>query len=144
MSPESPPPPEPVQLTNAFYSSAGEEDSDEFQDETVGKSAGRKSEFDSLTRNTKHNNNANDDKEPRRRPRPQSTYAGVPPTASVAPLQPRLRSRSTVGLGISDGTGKFIDPLVLRRQEKERSDVANKKGKKAVGDLVAFFDGGEK
>jgi hypothetical protein len=143
MSPESPPP-EPAQLTNVVYSSAGEEDSDEFQDETVGKSAGKRSEFNSLTRNTNHNHTANEDRQPRKRPRPQSTYAGVPPTSSVAPLQPRLRSRSTAGLGISDGTGKFIDPLVLRRQEKERNDVANKKGKKAVGDLVAFFDGGEK
>jgi len=143
MSPGSPPP-EPAQLTNAVYSSAGEEDSDEFQDETVGKSAGKRSEFDSLTRNTNRKNTASEVRESRKRPRPQSTYAGVPLTASVAPLQPRSRSRSTAGLGISDGTGKFIDPLVLRRQEKGRNDVADKKGKKAVGDLVAFFDGGEK
>jgi len=133
MSPESPPPSEPAQLTAAFYSSAGEDDSDEFQDETVGKSASRRSEFNSLTRNTNHNThapaaNANEEKEHRRRPRPQSTYGGASNITSVAPLQPRLRSRSTVGLGISDGTGKFIDPLVLRRQEKERNDVVNKKG----------------
>jgi hypothetical protein len=47
------------------------------------------------------------------------------------------------------GNSKFIDPLVLRRQEKEFSTPPGQngrpnKGKKAVGDLVAFFDGGEK
>lgn len=153
MSPEpSPQPTEPQQLSTAFFSSAGEDSADEYQDETVGKSAGRRSEFNSISRNNNnssshsHSDSASSysysDREPRHRPRPQSTYGG--PAPSVAPLQPRLRSRSIVGLGISEGSGKFIDPLVLRRQEKERSAAANKKGKKAVGDLVAFFDNGEK
>jgi len=132
----SPSPVPPSQLGTALFSSpTGDEDSDEFQDETVGKSSGRRSELNSLDKDTRH------------RSRPQSTY-GVP-SANIAPLQPRLRSRSAVGLGISEtnGNGKFIDPLVKRGQEKEGANgqkALPKKGKKAVGDLVAFFDGGDK
>jgi hypothetical protein len=127
---------ESSQLGNAYFSSAGDEETD---DETVGKSAGKKIEYSSFDRDSW-------------KPRPQSTSTyGAP--LSTAPLQPRLRSRSIVGLGISDGNGnttaggKFVDPLVVRKQEKVASSgqksVDNKK-KKAVGDLVAFFDGGEK
>jgi hypothetical protein len=41
------------------------------------------------------------------------------------------------------GTGKFVDPLVLRRQEKEGAKIAMpapSKGKIPIGQLVAFFD----
>jgi hypothetical protein len=116
-----------------------DEDNNDFQDETVGKAAGRRSDLNTFDKDSPRN-------------RTQSTYGAL--SVAVAPLQPksRSRSRSTVGLGISDvkgGNSKFVDPLVLRRREKEGSIPPSQKmlpnrGKKAVGDLVAFFDGGEK
>ncbi|KAI0772738.1 hypothetical protein BD413DRAFT_541527 [Trametes elegans] len=106
-----------------------------------------------------------------RRARPQSMYAPIASHAisapsPITPLNVRLRSRSTdrfalgVGLGISDGatgapippvtptSGKFVDPLVVRRQTKEallkdgHQAPAALVGKKKVpvGELVAFFD----
>ena len=100
-------------------------------------------------------------KEPTRvgRPRPQSTYG-----APTAPLIPRVRSRSTAGTslgmdgdlnGSNTSLNKFVDPLVVRKQEKEKetqqkaalsNPMAVRPGarKKAVKDLAAFFDGGEK
>lgn len=86
----------------------------------------------------------------------------------ITPLRPRIRSKSTerlnVGLGISGGgiesvpttpsgrgEGKFVDPLLVRKQERRakaleslsrKSGVKDLVGKKKVpvGDLVAFFD----
>lgn len=89
----------------------------------------------------------------------------------ITPLRPRVRSKSTerlnVGLGISGGgfggiesvpttpsgrgDGKFVDPLLVRKQERRakaleslsrKSGVKDLVGKKKVpvGDLVAFFD----
>jgi len=103
----------------------------------------------------------NDDREPTRvgRPRPQSTYG-----APTAPLIPRVRSRSTAGMslgmdgdmnGSNTSLNKFVDPLLVRKQEKEKETqqkaaltkpmaVRAGGGKKAVRDLAAFFDGGEK
>jgi len=100
-------------------------------------------------------------KEPARvgRPRPQSTY-GQP----TAPLMPRVRSRSTAGTslgmdgelnGSNTSLNRFVDPLVVRKQEREKETqqkaafskpmaVKAGGGKKAVRDLAAFFDGGEK
>ena len=53
-----------------------------------------------------------------------------------------------MGLGISDtSTGKFVDPLVVRRQERESATpirspkVTNARSKVPFGELLAFFDG---
>ncbi|PFH47594.1 hypothetical protein AMATHDRAFT_67427 [Amanita thiersii Skay4041] len=90
----------------------------------------------------------------------------------VAPLKPRmLRSRSTdrfgsngrrgttggsadsgsaAATGSSGGVGpggsKFVDPLVLRKQERVLTKMAMPKpvGKVPIGQLVAFFDGDKK
>lgn len=153
--------PSPIEQTSSgapLYSSATDDESDDFQEETVGKSSGRRVNTNSL-----------DDggsirpvpKEPARvdRPRPQSTY-GQP----TAPLMPRVRSRSTAGTSLGmDGDlngsntsfNRFVDPLVARKQEKQKeaqhratltTPTAGRTGggKKAVRDLAAFFDGGEK
>jgi len=86
---------------------------------------------------------------------------GVP---SVAPLKPKMRSKSTERLNPSNKTGdgmantslltgasggKFVDPLVLRRQSKDSlmsKPIAMPKpvGKIPIGQLVAFFDGDKK
>ena len=65
----------------------------------------------------------------------------------IAPLQPRMRSKSIdrIGLGISvpNGSGRFIDPLVLRKEQEPRTPKTPKfeRGRKVpVGELVAFFD----
>ncbi|KIM41283.1 hypothetical protein M413DRAFT_445320 [Hebeloma cylindrosporum] len=85
---------------------------------------------------------------------------------SVAPLKPRIRSKSserlnshshsgTGGDGMMFGgtTTKFVDPLVLRRQSKDslmvgKPNIAMPKpvvGRKVpIGQLVAFFDGDKK
>ncbi|EKM78292.1 hypothetical protein AGABI1DRAFT_75808 [Agaricus bisporus var. burnettii JB137-S8] len=108
---------------------------------------------------------------PPRRPRPQSTYAyGTtshtlePPQASIQPLNLRVRSKSTDRFGSMEslssvsslssiGSGRFVDPLLVRRQEQEqvkkergrsRSTVQNPRGKVPIGQLVAFFDGDKK
>lgn len=77
-------------------------------------------------------------------------------SASVAPLRPRWRSRSTDrgdGAGAASGgkddgrTGRFIDPLVLRKQGRElgsKLPMPKPIGKVPVGQLVAFFDGDKK
>ena len=100
-------------------------------------------------------------KEPARigRPRPLPTY-GQP----TAPSMPRVRSRSTAGTTLgrngalkrsNTSLNKFVDPLVVRKQEKEKESqqkaafttpMAVRAGgrKKAVKDLAAFFDGREK
>lgn len=144
-----------------LYSSTTDEESDDFQEETVGKSSGRKVNLNSLDRSSAKSISKDLDKEPARvgRPRPQSTYG-----APTAPLMPRVRSRSIAGSslgmdGDSNGSNtslnKFVDPLIVRKQEKEKETqqkVALAKpmavrpggGKKAVRDLAAFFDGGEK
>lgn len=136
----------------------------------------------------------------RSRPRPQSTYTfgssstlmsslssfehhsnhhtlNPPPQASIQPLKPRIRSKSTdqrfgsldslnsstsvssasstssFGGGSNNGSaavsGKFVDPLLLRKENAEKAREKEQKGsgtgvrgrgKVAVGQLVAFFD----
>ncbi|KAF5372490.1 hypothetical protein D9758_005175 [Tetrapyrgos nigripes] len=69
---------------------------------------------------------------------------------SVAPLRPRSRTQSSQSLTDDGGgpkTGKFVDPLILRKQEQEaRPKIAMPKpvGKVPIGQLVAFFDGDRK
>ena len=82
-----------------------------------------------------------------------SGTSGIP---SVAPLKPRLRSKSsdrlnpTPGGGTGDGMvsalegTKFIDPLILRKQSRDSFKVnamPKPAGKVPIGQLVAFFDG---
>ena len=77
--------------------------------------------------------------------------SGIP---SVAPLKPRLRSKSSERLDSGGGTGdgmvsalggtKFVDPLILRKQSRDSfKAIAMPKpiGKVPIGQLVAFFDG---
>jgi hypothetical protein len=79
--------------------------------------------------------------------------SGIP---SVAPLRPKLRSKSSDRLNAGGGTGdgmvsaiggtKFIDPLILRKQSRDSfKAIAMPKpvGKIPIGQLVAFFDGDE-
>jgi len=102
-----------------------------------------------------------------RRIRAQSTYgfsnlSRVPQTP-VTPLRPRIRSRSIDRIAVGERErgptvlrepeperepptpfgSKFVDPLVLRRQDRETKVVGAGKpvGKVPIGQLVAFFDG---
>lgn len=134
----------------ALYSSSpGEVDED--GDETIGKSAGRikSAAFAGGTGDYKPSSPSPSSN---RRSRAQSAYglSGVQAQqATVAPLKLKMRSRSTEKLGdgagnVGVGTGKFVDPLVLRRQEsRESTKLAMPKpvGKVPIGQLVAFFDG---
>ncbi|KDQ56575.1 hypothetical protein JAAARDRAFT_36058 [Jaapia argillacea MUCL 33604] len=144
---------------SALKNGADDEDSDSFQDETIGKSAGRLSVITDLNNNSNNNitsrsklrSNGSSDNP---RLRTQSVYdfssltSASTPTP-ITPLRPRVRSRSIdrIGLGIVDGaTNKFVDPLLLRKQEKREGRAAGTPkvmpGKKVpVGQLVAFFDG---
>lgn len=157
----TPSPIEQPRSVASLYSSATDEESDDFQEETVGKSSGRKVNLNGLGRDSANSTPKDLGKEPTRpgRQRPQSTYG-----APTAPLIPRVRSRSTAGMGLGmDGDlngsntslNRFVDPLVVRKQEKEKETqqkaafskpmaVRSGGGKKAVRDLAAFFDGGEK
>lgn len=157
----TPSPTEQLHSSTPLYSSATDEESDDFQEETVGKSSGRRVGLNSLDKGSAKSVPSDLDKEPARvgRPRPQSTY-GTP----TAPLIPRVRSRSTAGTslgmdgdlnGSNTSLNKFVDPLVVRKQEREKElqqkvaltkpvAVRSGGGKKAVKDLAAFFDGGER
>ncbi|EIN14689.1 hypothetical protein PUNSTDRAFT_49389 [Punctularia strigosozonata HHB-11173 SS5] len=147
------------------------EEEDEFQEETIGKSLGRtlpiqlkhkasNGSFEPSPSPSPSSNLARG----RTKPRPQSSYAGFSyssvssqsttslnstGSASVAPLKVRLRSRSTAG----SSDPKFVDPYEARKQEKEgmkgvkeekAPKVAAGKPRPPVGQLVAFFDGGER
>jgi hypothetical protein len=87
------------------------------------------------------------------------------PQASIQPLRPKSRSHSTdlynrfnsteslssmssaSSAASASVSGRFVDPLMLRKQEKEKEKGKDKgatprpKGKVPVGQLVAFFDG---
>jgi len=134
---------------------------EEFEDETIGKRASRRFTAGMTTAS------ASPSPASKRRIRAQSTYAGFAslqlpdsesgpaPQTTITPLRPKIRSKSSEklgggggeqGTGVFGGGGRFVDPLVLRRQEKEgtKGPVALPKplGKKVpVGQLVAFFDG---
>jgi len=96
------------------------------------------------------------------------TTATATTTPSVAPLKPKLRSKSSerlvssrngssgtgdgmISSSVVSGTGatKFVDPLVLRRQSRDNlmsKPIAMPKpvGKIPIGQLVKFFDGDKK
>ncbi|KAI0316889.1 hypothetical protein OF83DRAFT_1172482 [Amylostereum chailletii] len=121
--------------------SEGDSDTDTY-DETIGKSAGR-------TSSSVRNGYTSDATAPvPKRPKPSSL------APLTTPLRVRARSQSTDRIGIASdmattplGT-KFVDPLLMRRQEKlARANAAPPALKAAagkprapVGDLVAFFD----
>ena len=154
----------PIEQPNSgalLYSSATDEESDDFQEETVGKSSGRRVNAGSLDDSSSTRPLSRDaGKELVRvgRPRPQSTY-GQP----TVPLMPRVRSRSTAGTnlemngdlnGSNTSLNKFVDPL-MRKQEREKETqqkaaltkpmVVGAGGrKKAARVLAAFFGGGKK
>ncbi|KAL1948557.1 hypothetical protein VTO73DRAFT_12632 [Trametes versicolor] len=138
-------------------------------EETIGKTAGR--HFSGLAPPPTDRLSSSPSPSPNsgRRARPQSMYApmgsqAISAPTPITPLNVRVRSRSTdrfgLGLGISDAgtgapippqtptSGKFVDPLVVRRQTKEAllkdgpvppAALVGKK-KVPVGQLVAFFD----
>ncbi|KAG6832859.1 hypothetical protein H0H87_012791 [Tephrocybe sp. NHM501043] len=142
------------------------DDDDEFQDETIGKSSSAR--FVAPTNGDYKSSPTSASSAPatalstspspasKRRLRAQSAYgfAAVQQlqTTPITPLRPKMRSRSTERLGGGGApgpehnfpTGKFVDPLVLRRQEmgKGSKEPLKPMGKKVpVGQLVAFFDG---
>ncbi|KAF8064904.1 hypothetical protein FPV67DRAFT_160506 [Lyophyllum atratum] len=140
-------------MGTAFFSTSPHELNDEpdeeneFQDETIGKSSAARfanatgGDYKPSTPSPASN----------RRLRAQSAYGFSnlqPPQTPVTPLKPRIRSRSSERLVSGPGpessfpTGKFVDPLVLRRQDKEGAKIAMPKpvGKVPIGQLVAFFD----
>ncbi|OCH86696.1 hypothetical protein OBBRIDRAFT_737562 [Obba rivulosa] len=141
------------------------EDSDtalRMNDETIGKSAARGGALG--VPSDIHGAGATSQAvKPLKRTRPHSMYSpqtaqGLAAPSPVTPLNVRLRSRSTdrFGLGISDAlgapipanSGKFVDPLVVRKQTKEALSVSVPpapkvmpgKPKVPVNQLVAFFD----
>ncbi|KAG6914085.1 hypothetical protein DXG01_002495 [Tephrocybe rancida] len=151
------PSPRPTFSSSPTSSAPGENrDEDEFQDETIGKSSSAR--FAPATngdyKSTPASALATTSPSPssKRRIRAQSAYgfeAVQQLQAPIAPLRPKMRSRSTERLAGGGGqgpehsfpTGKFVDPLVLRRQEKEKEGVKKPVGKVPIGQLVAFFDG---
>jgi hypothetical protein len=153
----------------AFFSSSpvpadeGEEkDDSQFRDDTIGKSAATKlnntSNTTSLTggdykpiSTSTSTSTSSPSPSSSRRIRAQSTYGfsnlSRAPQTPITPLRPQARSRSIDRMGSGErepptplGGSKFVDPLVLRRQDRK---VAMPKpvGKVPIGQLVAFFDG---
>lgn len=158
--------------------SADDDESDEIGEETIGRTFGRQFSSSSSSKLAAPTQTASPSSSPNgnggakatpsgRRARPQSMYAPISSHAisapsPITPLNVRLRSRSTdrFGLGLSDSStgaaippvtptsARFVDPLVVRRQEKQaqasNGPVPPKalvgKRKVPVGDLVAFFD----
>ncbi|KAJ8508119.1 hypothetical protein ONZ45_g9577 [Pleurotus djamor] len=102
-------------------------------------------------RNQDFSSNAASRSEQGHKPRAQSIYGlssvyQTAPPKPVAPLNPgRLRSARSTDRFSANGDGKFVDPLLKRRQEREKTKtpLAMPKpiGKVPIGDLVAFFDG---
>lgn len=163
--------PQSTDYTSSPVGASDNESEDAFKDETIGRSAARAIKSESKTTSPPSKVSAAD-----RRLRTQSAYISPSPSSltnslvsptsgSPSPSLNRFRSRSTdrFGLGINDvdmgsgggneaggvfSGGKFVDPLVLRRQSKDmgKGKVATGGGVKKlpVGQLVAFFDGDRK
>ena len=141
--------PSPIEQPNSgalLYSSATDEESDDFQEGAVGKSSGRRVNAGSLDDSSSTRPLFKDaEKEPVRvgRPRSQSTY-GRP----TAPSMPRMRSRSTAGTnlemngdlnGSSTGLNKFVDPLLMGKQETEKETQQNAALTKPMVVVVVVF-----
>jgi len=154
----------PISSTPANdYETAEESDAGSgMNDETIGKAAARMSGL-TVPSDSQGTGTAYHTGKPTKRARPQSMYSpqtaqGLAAPSPITPLNVRLRSRSTdrFGLGISDGvgapipanSGKFVDPLLVRKQTKEAlassvppaPKVMPGKPKVPVNQLVAFFD----
>ncbi|RPD61764.1 hypothetical protein L226DRAFT_506723 [Lentinus tigrinus ALCF2SS1-7] len=159
----------PVSTSPALDDQSADE-SDGMNEETIGKTSGRhiSASLAPPSAPTSPSSSPNgESKTGGRRVRPQSMYApmtsqAISAPSPITPLNVRLRSRSTdrFGLGLSDSgtgapippitptSGKFVDPLVIRRQTKEAQTSGGPPPPKAlvgkqkvpVGDLVAFFD----
>lgn len=165
----------PDNLTDSEASDADDGDSEarrigHTREDTIGKSEHRRSNPSTPLNDSLRRSNAGSSS-PRYanvtpRARAQSSYGPITgssaliapsPSPSVSPLKPRVRSQSTdrIGLGISISANSsqsgFVDPLVIRKQEKDAA-VAPKtpktpgfgRGKVPFGQLVAFFDGDKK
>ncbi|KAI1792787.1 hypothetical protein LXA43DRAFT_972422 [Ganoderma leucocontextum] len=167
----------PLSTSSALDESGQSADeSDAFGDETIGKSSGRhvSGTLAPPSNTTSPSSSPQGDAKTKpgagRRVRPQSMYAplsshAISAPSPITPLNIRLRSRSTdrfgLGLGLSDAgtgapippvtptSGKFVDPLVVRRQAKLEAQLSAGppppkafvgKKKVPVGELVAFFD----
>lgn len=163
--------PQSVSPVSMSTSADTTDDSDGMNDETIGKTAARRS---GLTA-TKFNGHDSDrssqpspapSREGRARPvsmysTPVSSVQNLVAPAPVRPLNPRLRSRSrsrsidhfgseASGSSVppTPTSGRFVDPLITRRQTKEieasqappAPKVMPGKPKVPVGQLVAFFD----
>lgn len=154
----------PISSTPANdYETAEESDAGSgVNDETIGKAAARMSGL-TVPSNSQGTGTSPHTGKPTKRARPQSMYSpqtaqGLAAPSPITPLNVRLRSRSTdrFGLGISDAagapvpanSGKFVDPLLVRKQTKEAlassvppaPKVMPGKPKVPVNQLVAFFD----
>ena len=154
-------------FTSSPVSASNNESEDTSKDETIGRSAARSINSEVKTASPSTVSAVE------RRLRTQSAYMSPSPSTltnsaaspSSSPSLNRFRSRSTdrLGLGINNvdmgsgggneaggvfSGGKFVDPLVLRRQSKDmgKGKVATGGGVKKVpvGQLVAFFDGDRK
>ncbi|KAL5514707.1 hypothetical protein ACEPAG_2023 [Sanghuangporus baumii] len=153
------------------YSDASEDDYSEARaighsrDDTIGKSESRLANPPTMPNDTFRRGNSTTTpprESPGSRVRAQSSY-GPPKSfhmsmlsatssanaspSPIAPLRPRVRSKSIdpIGLGISvpNGNGRFVDPLVLRKELEPKMSRTPKfeRGRKVpVGELVAFFD----
>ncbi|KAK0205558.1 hypothetical protein DFS33DRAFT_778878 [Desarmillaria ectypa] len=146
--PERPPSSGSSSIGRAYFSSSPKavSDEEEFQEETIGKSSAAKI----LGSHTGSNSAPASPPNPDRRIRAQSTYGFSSlqaPQASISPLKPKLRSRSSErSAAAPPAPGKFVDPYVLRQQSMNASKIAAPKpvGKVPIGQLVAFFDGEKK
>jgi hypothetical protein len=121
----------------------GQRGGDEFGEETIGKSGSGKLVGDGVNGRTPGGMKVTPP-----RVRAQSIYglSSVRVQTPTAPLTPRLRTHSTDRFGVGgDGGSKFVDPLVLRRQDQDREArvvvMPKPVGKVPIGQLVAFFDG---
>ncbi|KAI0062480.1 hypothetical protein BV25DRAFT_1825481 [Artomyces pyxidatus] len=128
-------------------------------DDTIGKSSGRYSIRQTSADTSPSPSPQTSPPNTKSRARPQSMYSQP---GGTNPLRLRIRSQSIqandrVGLGITeDGklppitplSGKFVDPLLVRKQEKQAlasaappaPKAAAGKRKVPVGELVAYFD----
>ncbi|OBZ76545.1 hypothetical protein A0H81_03140 [Grifola frondosa] len=157
----------PISTTPTPYDADSADESDSasgVNEETIGRTAGRQAGLAPPTDTYESPSPSPNGGFRSKRSRPQSMYAplasqSIATPAPVMPLNLRLRSHSTdrFGLGISDAagaqipvtptSGRFVDPLVMRRQTKEAlagtapppPKVTGAK-KVPVGELVAFFD----
>ncbi|KAG1818985.1 uncharacterized protein BJ212DRAFT_1298285 [Suillus subaureus] len=148
-------------LGTASFSSTAESSDDDADDEdyqnAIDETLGKKSAFRMMTATKLSSSDlasvAPANNSPGNRARAQSTYGGLPnPLQSNQSVSAQsmhryrsqsidFRSDSTFG---GDQANKFVDPLVLRRQEKTEKGKEKPlvgPGKKVpVGQLVAFFD----